>query len=106
MVRCLVTGGAGFIGSHIVRGLLDAGHKVRVIDNLCTGNRKNLEEVSDRIEFVEGNICDISAVREALSGIERVFHQAALASVPLSLERPLETHQACATGTLNMLHQR
>lgn len=105
MVRCLVTGGAGFIGSHVVRGLLDAGHKVRVIDNLCTGNRKNLEEVSDRIEFVEGDICDSIAVREALSGIERVFHQAALASVPRSLERPLDTHHACATGTLNMLHQ-
>jgi UDP-glucose 4-epimerase len=104
MVRCLVTGGAGFIGSHIVRGLLDAGHKVRVLDNLCTGKRENLEEISDRIDFVEGDICDEIAVREALSGVERVFHQAALASVPLSLERPLDTHRACATGTLNMLH--
>jgi UDP-glucose 4-epimerase len=104
MVRCLVTGGAGFIGSHIVRGLLDAGHRVRVLDNLGTGKRENLEEVSDRIEFVEGDICDPIAVKEALSGIERVFHQAALASVPLSLERPLDTHRACATGTLTMLH--
>jgi UDP-glucose 4-epimerase len=104
MVRCLVTGGAGFIGSHIVRGLLDAGHRVRVLDSLCTGKRENLEEVSDRIEFIEGDICDGIAVREALSGVERVFHQAALASVPLSLERPLDTHAACTTGTLNMLH--
>ena len=104
MVRCLVTGGAGFIGSHIVRGLLDAGHKVRVLDNLATGKRANLDEVSDRIDFIEGDICDSIAVRESLSGVERVFHQAALASVPLSLERPLDTHQACATGTLNMLH--
>ncbi|MEQ1827075.1 MAG: SDR family oxidoreductase [Pirellula sp.] len=104
MVRCLVTGGAGFIGSHLVRGLLDAGHRVRVLDSLCTGKRENLEEVSERIEFVEGDICDPIAVKEALSGIERVFHQAALASVPLSLERPLDTHRACATGTLNMLH--
>jgi len=101
----LVTGGAGFIGSHIVRGLLDSGHKVRVLDNLCTGNRGNLEEVSDRIDFVEGDICDPISVREALSGVERVFHQAALASVPLSLERPLDTHRACATGTLSMLHE-
>jgi UDP-glucose 4-epimerase len=104
MVRCLVTGGAGFIGSHIVRGLLEAGHRVRVLDNLCTGKRDNLEEISDRIEFVEGDICDPIAVKEALSGMERVFHQAALASVPLSLERPLDTHRACATGTLQMLH--
>jgi UDP-glucose 4-epimerase len=103
MVRCLVTGGAGFIGSHIVRGLLDAGHRVRVLDNLGTGKRENLEEVSDRIEFIEGDICDPIAVKEALSGIERVFHQAALASVPLSLERPLDTHRACATGSLTML---
>ncbi len=104
MVRCLVTGGAGFIGSHIVRGLLDAGHKVRVLDNLCTGNRSNLEEVSDRIDMIEGDICDPIAVKEALVGVERVFHQAALASVPLSIERPLDTHLACATGTLNLLH--
>jgi UDP-glucose 4-epimerase len=105
MARCLVTGGAGFIGSHIVRGLLNAGHSVRVLDNLCTGHRNNLEEVSDRIEFVEGDITDPIACKEALSGVERVFHQAALASVPLSLERPLDTHSACATGTLNMLNE-
>jgi UDP-glucose 4-epimerase len=105
MVRCLVTGGAGFIGSHIVRGLLEAGHKVRVLDNLETGKRANLDEVLDRIDLVEGDICDPIAAKEALSGVERVFHQAALASVPLSLERPLDTHRACATGTLNMLHQ-
>jgi UDP-glucose 4-epimerase len=104
MVRCLVTGGCGFIGSHIVRGLLDAGHKVRVLDNMSTGNRSNLDDVSDRIDIVDGDICDEIAVKEALTGVERVFHQAALASVPLSLERPLDTHRACATGTLNMLH--
>ncbi|MCU0718558.1 MAG: SDR family oxidoreductase [Pirellula sp.] len=105
MARCLVTGGAGFIGSHIVRGLLNAGHSVRVLDNLCTGHRNNLEEVSDRIEFFEGDVTDPIACKEALSGVERVFHQAALASVPLSLERPLDTHSACATGTLNMLNE-
>ncbi|MFN7289551.1 MAG: SDR family oxidoreductase [Pirellula sp.] len=105
MARCLVTGGAGFIGSHIVRGLLNSGHSVRVLDNLCTGHRDNLEEVSDRIEFIEGDVTDPIACKEALSGVERVFHQAALASVPLSLERPLDTHLACATGTLNMLNE-
>ncbi|AMV31097.1 UDP-glucose 4-epimerase [Pirellula sp. SH-Sr6A] len=104
MAKCLVTGGAGFIGSHIVYGLVDAGHSVRVLDNLGTGSLKNLEAVSDRIEFVKGSVTDPIAVQEALSGVERVFHQAALASVPLSLEKPLETHDACATGTLNMLH--
>jgi UDP-glucose 4-epimerase len=104
MVKCLVTGGAGFIGSHIVHTLVEAGHSVRVLDNLCTGSRKNLELVSDRIEFLHGSVTDSIAVQEALSGVDRVFHQAALASVPLSLEKPLETHDACATGTLNMLH--
>ncbi|MEI8212446.1 MAG: SDR family oxidoreductase [Planctomycetota bacterium] len=105
MARCLVTGGCGFIGSHIVRGLLDAGHQVRVLDNLCTGNRENLAEVWDRVEFIEGDITDPDTVRGAVEGIERVFHQAALASVPMSLERPLDTNRACVTGTLNMLHQ-
>jgi UDP-glucose 4-epimerase len=104
MVRCLVTGGCGFIGSHLVRALLDAGHKVRVLDNLCTGKRENLEEVSHRIELIEGDITDPIAVKEAVSGVERVFHQAALASVPLSLERPLDTNHACVTGTLTLLH--
>ncbi|XZE44888.1 SDR family oxidoreductase [Pirellulaceae bacterium SH467] len=104
MAKCLVTGGAGFIGSHIVHGLVDAGHSVRVLDNLGTGSLKNLEAVSDRVEFVKGSVTDPIAAQEALSGIERVFHQAALASVPLSLEKPLDTHDACATGTLNMLH--
>jgi UDP-glucose 4-epimerase len=84
---------------------LNSGHSVRVLDNLCTGHRDNLEEVSDRIEFIEGDVTDPIACKEALSGVERVFHQAALASVPLSLERPLDTHLACATGTLNMLNE-
>ncbi|MFZ4082864.1 MAG: SDR family oxidoreductase [Pirellula sp.] len=104
MVRCLVTGGCGFIGSHIVRGLLQAGHRVRVLDNLCTGHRENIAEVEDQIEFIHGDINDSHAVQKALDGVERVFHQAALASVPMSLERPLDTNQACVTGTLNMLH--
>ena len=104
MARCLVTGGCGFIGSHIVRGLLDAGHKVRVLDNLSTGKRENLDEVLDRIKLIEGDINDAIAVKEAISGVERVFHQAALASVQMSLEKPLDTNHACVTGTLNMLH--
>jgi UDP-glucose 4-epimerase len=103
MALALVTGGAGFIGSHIVHGLLEAGHRVRVLDNLCTGHASNLEEVASKIEFIEGDINDDAGVQKALRGVERVFHQAALASVPLSLERPMDTHRACVTGTLNML---
>ncbi len=94
---------AGFIGSHIVRGLLAAGHRVRVLDSLCTGHASNLADVASQIDFVQGDINDDAVVGRALRGIERVFHQAALASVPLSLERPMDTHRACVTGTLNML---
>jgi UDP-glucose 4-epimerase len=103
MALCLVTGGAGFIGSHIVQGLLAASHRVRILDNFCTGHRSNIPTTQANVELVEGDIGDDAAVEKALAGVERVFHQAALASVPLSLERPMDTHQACATGTLNML---
>ena len=100
---CLVTGGAGFIGSHLVHRLVDEGYRVRVLDNLCTGNRDNLDAVSGQIEFLQADVCDLPAVMAAMDDIDVVFHQAALASVPLSIEAPLETHAACATGTLNVL---
>lgn len=103
MKSCLVTGGAGFIGSHLVHGLLAEGYRVRVLDNLSTGHRANLEDVLDRVEFVEGDICDTQTAKQATEGIDVVFHQAAMASVPFSLEYPLESHRACATGTLSML---
>ncbi len=105
MALCLVTGGAGFIGSHIAQGLLEEGHQVRVLDNLCTGYEKNVQAIGRDVEFINGDICDESLVAKALKGVEIVFHQAALASVPLSIEKPLESHRACATGTLTMLHQ-
>lgn len=105
MAVCLVTGAAGFIGSHIAEGLLQEGHTVRVLDNLCTGFRKNVDSLGKDVEFIEGDVCDESAVAKALKGVDTVFHQAALASVPLSIEKPLESHRACATGTLTMLHQ-
>ncbi len=105
MALCLVTGGAGFIGSHIVEGLLEQGHRVRVLDNFCTGFEKNLQGFIKDVELIRGDVCDESIVSKAVQGVETVFHQAALASVPLSIDKPLESHRACATGTLNMLHQ-
>jgi nucleoside-diphosphate-sugar epimerase len=103
MSVCLVTGGAGFIGSHLADALVAAGHTVRVLDNLSTGKRDNLSAVRERIQFFEGDITDPATVRLAVRGAELVFHQAALASVPRSVADPLATHAACATGTLNVL---
>lgn len=102
MSNYLVTGGAGFIGSHIVERLLELGHRVRVLDNLSTGNRGN---VPPGAEFLEGDLQNPDVVREAVQGIEVVFHEAALASVPLSMEAPLKTHHACVTGTVVLLDE-
>src|SRR5262245_11774537 len=103
MSLCLVTGGAGFIGSHLVEALVDRGHAVRVLDNLSTGRLANLAEVQDQVEFINGDLVDASAVRRAVEGVELVFHQAALASVPRSVADPMATHQVCVNGTLNVL---
>jgi UDP-glucose 4-epimerase len=99
----LVTGGAGFIGSHIATALAERGDTVRVLDNLSTGARANLAHVADKVELIEGDLCDLRLVEKAVAGVDVVFHQAALASVPRSLEKPLDTHAACVTGTLNVL---
>jgi UDP-glucose 4-epimerase len=104
MTSYLVTGGAGFIGSHIVDALLAKGGKVRVLDNLTTGRRENLAHVAGQVELVEGDIRNLDDVKRAVEGVDIVFHQAALASVPLSVENPLATNEACVTGTLNVLH--
>lgn len=104
MKNVLVTGGTGFIASHITTALVEHGDKVRVLDNLCTGFKHNLAHVAGDIEFIEGDIVDEKTVGQAMRGVELVFHQAALASVQLSIENPLATHQSCATGTLNVLH--
>lgn len=101
--RFLVTGGAGFIGSHIAEALVRRGDRVRVLDNLSTGRRGNLTAIGDDIEFIEGDIADAAAVAEAVRGVEVVYHQAALASVPRSIEQPLETNLACVTGTVTVL---
>ena len=99
----LVTGGAGFIGSHIAEALARRGDRVRVLDNLSTGFLSNLEGFRDRIEFIEGDVTDAKVVARAVEGVDCVFHEAALASVPLSVERPLDSHAACATGTVTLL---
>ncbi len=101
----LVTGGAGFIGSHVAEALCARGDRVRVLDNLSTGKRENLRHLDQRIELIEGDVADPSKVAAAVAGVDCVFHQAALASVPRSVERPLDTNQACVTGTLNVLDQ-
>ena len=101
----LVTGGAGFIGSHVAEALCARGDRVRVLDNLSTGKRENLHHLDQRIELIEGDVADPSKVAAAVAGVDCVFHQAALASVPRSVERPLDTNQACVTGTLNVLDQ-
>ena len=103
MTKYLVTGGAGFIGSHIATALSARGEEVRVLDNLSTGRRENLSEAGGRIELVEADLLDRDALAAAMRGVEVVFHQAALASVPHSVEAPDESHAACATGTLNVL---
>src|SRR5437763_15086262 len=91
MTVCLVTGGAGCIGSHLVEALVEASHLVRVFDNFSTGDATNLDGVRDRIEVREGNLTDLEAVRQATRGDEIIFHQAALASVPRSVANPLTT---------------
>jgi UDP-glucose 4-epimerase len=103
MAWYLVTGGAGFIGSHLTEALVRTGAKVRVLDNMSTGDRANLEAVMNRIELIEGDITDPETVRQAVRGVEVIFHQAALASVPRSVANPLATHRACVDGTLNVL---
>lgn len=105
MATFLVTGGAGFIGSHIAEALVRRGDQVRILDNLCTGFRENFVAFADDIEFVEGDISDPEMVAQAVRGVECIFHEAALASVPLSVERPLDSNRACVTGTLNVLDQ-
>jgi UDP-glucose 4-epimerase len=99
----LVTGGAGFIGSHIAETLANRGDCVRVLDNLSTGFRSNLDGFRDRIEFIEGDVADARVTAKAVEGVDCVFHEAALASVPASVERPLDSHTACATGTVVLL---
>jgi UDP-glucose 4-epimerase len=100
---CLVTGGAGFIGSHLVEALTSAGKRVRVLDDFSTGTADNLTSIKPVPEVISGDVSDPAAVGRAVSGADVVFHLAALASVAKSLDAPEETHRVCATGTLNVL---
>lgn len=102
-MRALVTGGAGFIGSHIVRELLARGSEVRVLDNFTTGKRSNLDEVAGDVEVFEGDIRDYDLVRTAMEGVEYVFHEAALPSVPRSIEDPITSAAVNVVGTTTVL---
>jgi nucleoside-diphosphate-sugar epimerase len=103
MERYLVTGGAGFIGSHLVETLLKRGHSVRVLDDFDTGSRANLEQMPGDLEIIEGSITDRKTTSDAVKGIDYVLHQAARGSVPRSIKDPVGTHDANITGTLNVL---
>jgi nucleoside-diphosphate-sugar epimerase len=102
-MRALVTGGAGFIGSHLARRLLADGHEVRVIDNFSTGSRANLAAIEDSIELVEGDMQSYERAHNAVGGCEVVFHEAALPSVPRSIQDPLTSNAVNVIGTLNLL---
>jgi UDP-glucose 4-epimerase len=99
----VVTGAAGFIGSHLVEALLSEGHRVRVVDNLATGRRSNLAHLGDAYEWVEGDLADFDVCRRSVEGAEFVFHQAAIPSVPRSVREPLQSHSSGPTATLNVL---
>jgi UDP-glucose 4-epimerase len=103
MSSCLVTGGGGFIGSHLVEALLANGHSVRVLDDFSTASPGNLARVRQRIELLRGDVLDLDLVRQATENIELVFHLAGLASVHRSLVDPLLTHRTCLDGTLHVL---
>ena len=102
-MRALVTGGAGFIGSNLADTLVEKGARVVIIDKLTTGFRENLDEINGEFDFIQGDINDDAALSKALDGVEVVFHQAALPSVPRSVDDPAETHRSCLDGTFNLL---
>ncbi|HEV7701052.1 MAG TPA: SDR family oxidoreductase [Pyrinomonadaceae bacterium] len=101
--KVLVTGGAGFIGSNLAGELIRQGAKVSILDNFTTGFRENLDEIRGDFDFIEGDITDEATAKKAVEGVEVVFHEAALPSVPRSVDDPTETHNICVGGTFNML---
>ena len=103
MAGFLVTGGAGFIGSHLVEYLEKRGEKVRALDNFSTGKMENIEDFAERIDLIKGDVRDRKTCEEAVKGVDFVFHQAAVCSVPRSIEDPLATNETNIDGTLNLL---
>ncbi len=99
----LVTGGAGFIGSHIASALSANGARVRVLDDLTTGHRENIDEIGGDVDFIEGSVADEELLTKVLEGVEVVFHEAAIPSVPRSVEAPRQTHVASVDGTFSLL---
>lgn len=103
MSNFLVTGGAGFIGSHIAERLVNQGHKVRILDNFSAGRKENISDFLDKIELIKDDIRDLNATRKSVEGIDCVIHHAALRSVPGSFKNPLEYNEVNIDGTLNLL---
>jgi nucleoside-diphosphate-sugar epimerase len=99
----LVTGGAGFIGSHIAAALIDRGARVRIIDDLSTGHHENMAEIGGDIDFIQASLTDAKALSRALQNVEWVFHEAAIPSVPRSVAEPAETHEASVNATFSLL---
>jgi len=102
-MKHLVTGGAGFIGSNLAQRLLELGYHVRILDNLSTGRKDNLAEIAGDVEFIEGDIRNVATVEKAVRGMDYVFHQAALPSVPRSVADPVTSNEVNIVGTLNLL---
>ncbi len=103
-MKYLITGGSGFIGSNIAHHLLEKGEQVRILDNLSTGRFSNIESILDSVEFIEGDIRDLWTVTDAVKGVDYVLHQAALPSVPRSVENPLTSNEVNINGMLNVLY--
>ena len=103
--KVIVTGGAGFIGSHLTERLVEQGYQVIILDNLATGKKENIKELiaKNAVEFVQGSVTDLPLLKELFQGARYIFHLAALPSVPRSIENPLDCHQVNVTGTLNVL---
>jgi len=102
----LVTGGAGFIGSHIASSLASSGARVRILDDLSTGHLENIEEIGGEVDFVQGSVADVAVLDKVLEDVELVFHEAAIPSVPRSIENPRQSHIASVDGTFSLLAAR